>query len=202
MPTATRAARKAQRSSAVTAPARVGLLARGLFYLLLASLAVRVAVDAGGSRQVDPNGALSVVADQPVGLAILAAAAFGFAAFGVARAVAAVAALTGDEPKVWDGVRALAETAAYTTMAVLTTTFLLGDRQQGSEQSHRTFTAKLLDAPGGRALIAAIGVAVIAFYGYQAWVAITGGFESNLDEKKMPGLVRRVTRILGSGGIA
>ncbi|MFL6238934.1 MAG: DUF1206 domain-containing protein [Actinomycetes bacterium] len=197
-----RTARRARRSSALTAAARIGLAARGLFYLLLASLAIRIAVDAAGSRQVDPNGALSVVAAQPLGLVVLGAAAFGFAAFAVARLVAAVIAVTGDEREWWDGARALCETVGYTAMATLTMTFVFGHHQEGSEQSHRTFTAKLMGNTGGRALVVAIGVAMIGFYAYQAWIAITGNFENNLDEKKMPGWLQRSTRAVGSGGIA
>jgi hypothetical protein len=86
-------------------------------------------------------------------------------------------------------------------MCALTVAFVFGARNEGSEQSHRTFTAKLLDAPGGRALVLGIGLGIVCFYGYQAWVAVSGKFESNLDEGRMPSLLRRCTRILGTGGI-
>lgn len=196
-----RTVRKARRSRALRWPARSGLVARGVFYLLLASLVIRVAVDASGSRQADPNGALSVVAAQPFGLVVLGAAAVGFAAFAAARLVAACTALTGGDRNWWDGLRAGCEVLAYGAMAALTTNFVFGNRRQGSEQSHRGFAARLLDATGGRALLVAIGLAIIGFYGYQAWVAISGNFEDNLDKKKMPAPIQRFVRVLGSGGI-
>jgi hypothetical protein len=178
-------ARRARRSRALRWPARAGLVVRGLFYLLLASLAIHVAVNATSAKQADPNGALRVVADQPLGLVVLGAAALGFAAFAIARLVAAVVALTGEERQWWDGVRAC----------------VFGDHSQGSEQSHRTFTAKLLGHAGGRVALVVIGIAVICFYGYQAYVAISGGFEDSLDDKRMPSWLQRATRVLGTGGI-
>jgi hypothetical protein len=183
-------------------PARAGLVARGLFYLLLASLAIRVAVNAPSADQADPNGALRIVADQPLGTVVLGAAAFGFVAFAIARLVAAVNACTGRERNWWDVVRTSAETVTYAVMGVLTATYIFGDRQEGSEQSHRSLTARLLGQPGGRALIVAIGVGIIAFYGYQSWVAASGEFEHNFDEKRMPSLLRVGVRAVGTGGIA
>lgn len=199
--TARRTAQKARRNRALRWPARAGLIARGLFYFLLASLAIHVAVNATSAKQADPNGALRVVADQPLGLVVLSAAAAGFAAFAIARLVAAVIALTGDERKWWDGVRTIAETVAYGAMAALTLSFVFGDHRQGSEQSHRSFTAKLLEHAGGRVAVIAIGVAIVAFYGYQAYVAISGDFEDNLDQRRMPGWLQRAARFLGAGGI-
>src|SRR5436190_2925546 len=195
-------ARRARRNPALTWTARAGLVARGLFYLLLASLVIRLAVTATEDHQADPDGALALVAAQPLGLFALGAAAFGFTAFAVARLVAAVVAFTQADRDWWDGVRASAETLAYAAMGALTLSFVFGSRNEGSEQSHRTFTAKLLDAPGGRALIIAIGLAVVGIYAYQTWLAVSGDFESRLDEKNMPRLLRRLTRALGTGGIA
>src|SRR3954454_961793 len=82
--TARNTASKARGSRALRWPARAGLAARGLFYLLLASLAIRIASDSAGSRQADPNGALQVVGSKPLGLVVLGAAAFGFASFAIA----------------------------------------------------------------------------------------------------------------------
>src|SRR5436853_3525656 len=66
-------ARRARRNRALTWPARGGLAARALFYLLLASLVLRIAANAAGERPADPNGALAVIAAQPFGLFLLGA---------------------------------------------------------------------------------------------------------------------------------
>jgi hypothetical protein len=195
-------ARQASGSRALRWPARAGLAARGLFYLLLASLAIRIATDSAGSRQADPNGALQVVASKPLGLVVLSAAALGFLAFAVARLVAAVIALTDADRDRLDGLRAMGEFIGYSAMAALTATFVFGNHTEGSEQSHHTLTAKLLGMTGGRVLVVALGVAVIGFYVYQAYMAISGEFEDRLDETKTPSWLRRATRVVGSGGLA
>jgi hypothetical protein len=87
-------------------------------------------------------------------------------------------------------------------MAAFTVTFLLSSRREGSERSHRTVTARLLDAPAGRAVVVTIGLAVIGFYLAQLVRALTRGFESELDVQRMPRAVRVVTAIAGTTGIS
>jgi hypothetical protein len=197
-----KAASRARRSDVLQRTARLGLVARGIFYLLLAGLSARLAF-AGGGQQADANGALGTVVAQPLGKVGVAAAAGGLLAFAMARLIAAVAAaLKRDRDGWWPAVRAAGETVAYAAIAAFTISFLLGNHSGGSEQSHRSMTAKLLEAPAGRYAIAAIGVAIVAFYGYQAWVALTQEFESGLDEHRMPRWLRKTATIAGTAGIA
>lgn len=80
-------------SSALDAAARAGLVGRGLFYLLLAALAVGLLLGPPRSGpQANANGALTEVASSRVGLLLLAAVV-GFAAYGVVR----LAGAAGDE---------------------------------------------------------------------------------------------------------
>ena len=71
-------------SRALRVAARLGLVSRALFYLLLAYLTGALAAGARSrGSQVDANGALRAVAATPLGLVALAGAAIGFAAFGL-----------------------------------------------------------------------------------------------------------------------
>jgi hypothetical protein len=180
----------------------LGLLARGVFYLLLAGLAARLAFG-GSSRQADPNGALGTVVSQPLGVVLVGAAALGFACFAAVRLVVAVdAGLNRRDEGWWEVLRPSAEAVAYAAIAGFTMTFLLGNRSGGSEQSHRGMTARLLEAPAGRVAVAALGLGILAFYGYQLWVAVTQGFEDGLDRERMPGWLRRIATVTGTAGIA
>ncbi len=87
--TVARAVRRLRASHALRAAARLGLISRGLFYLLLAYLTAALAAGhtVRGS-QVNANGALRAVSATPLGLVALAAAV-GFAAFGLIRLVGA-----------------------------------------------------------------------------------------------------------------
>jgi Domain of Unknown Function (DUF1206) len=199
--TAGRAARRARSSDWLERSARVGLIARGVFYLLLAGLSARLAF-AGGGRQADPNGALGTVVSQPLGEVAVVAAAAGFLCFAAVRLVVAVdAAINRRDDGWWEVVRPGAEALAYAGIAVFTTMFVLGNHSQGSEQSHRSMTAHVLQAPAGRFAIGALGAAILVFYGYQFYEAVTRGFEDGLDRDSMPPALRRIAALTGTAGI-
>jgi hypothetical protein len=200
--TAGRAARRARSSDWLERSARVGLIARGVFYLLLAGLSARLAF-AGGGRQADPNGALGTVVAQPLGEIVVALAAAGFLCFAAVRLVVAVDAGTNRRDEGWwEVVRPSAEALMYAAIAVFTVAFVLGNHSQGSEQSHRGMTARVLEAPAGRFAVGALGVGIIVFYGYQLYVAVTQGFEDGLDRNRMPPWLRRIAAVTGTAGIA
>lgn len=196
--TAGTAARRARRSPWLTRSARAGLVARGLLYLVLAGIAVDIAIN-GHGPQADPGGALRVVSRQPLGEFALIVAAAGFAVLSVTRLVAGVAAYL-DEHELWPAIRAAGECIAYGAFGVLTLAFVLGDKQTGTEKSHHTLTAKLLDAPAGRWLVALVGVSVIVFYCAQLVIGVTGGFEDRLELGRMPAAVRAIARVTGTAG--
>jgi hypothetical protein len=198
--TAGRTARRANRSPWLARCARAGLAARAVLYLVLAGIAADIALS-GHGPQADPGGALRVISDQPLGEFALVLAAVGFAVLSVTRLVAGVAAYSTDHER-WPAVRAVGEAIAYGAFAVITTAFLLGDKQAGTERSHHTITGDVLDAPAGRWLVAIGGVAVIVFYCAQLVIGLTGGFEQRLDEHRMPGWVCTLARVTGTAGYA
>jgi hypothetical protein len=70
--------------------ARGGLAARGITYLIIASIAAQIAVGRA-AQSADQNGAIEDVAVQPFGRFLLIALALGFAAYALWRwSVAAV----------------------------------------------------------------------------------------------------------------
>src|SRR4051812_47123361 len=71
--------------------ARGGLVVRTVFYLLLAALILQVAFDGSSNgQQTNAHGALTTIADQPLGWALIAAAALGFLVLGVVRVAGAI----------------------------------------------------------------------------------------------------------------
>jgi hypothetical protein len=180
--------------------ARLGLLARAVFYALLAYLAAAVA---GGwnrdGRQANANGALAAVAGGGSGRLALLAGAVGFAAFGAMRVAGAV----GDHSV--GRLRRLTTVGQglfYVAMAATTAMFLLGRRQTGSEQQHQGTTARLLSEPAGRWLVAAISVAVLGVCLWQVWVAVSQGYTDSLRTEQMSSGTRRLARFVGAAGIA
>ena len=76
------AARKAEDSDVVSGLARLGLVSRGIVWLVVGFLALQVAF--GSQAQADKNGAFDTIKDKPLGsllLVVLAAGFLGYAAW-------------------------------------------------------------------------------------------------------------------------
>ena len=79
---------------------RFGLATKGVAYLLVAIVALKVVVGGGGQTE-DHQGALQTLADEPFGWALIALVALGFGSYAVWRLVQAVfdRDREGDDPK-------------------------------------------------------------------------------------------------------
>src|SRR4051812_49606291 len=78
--TAVGTAREAGDSDGLEHLARVGLLAYGLVHLLIAWLALQLAWFGGNGKSADQSGAMSTLAESPVGKPLLWVLALGFVA--------------------------------------------------------------------------------------------------------------------------
>lgn len=191
--------RRLRGSTPVKAAARAGLIGRGVFYLLLAALAARLLVGAPGTgRQANANGALSEVATSGLGLALLAAVAVGFAAFGVVRLAGAA---TDDRERRLRRLSTAGQGIVYLGCAAATTSFLLGRHATGSEQQQRRTARSVLELPGGRVLLVAAGLVVLAVCCWQLTVAVKGHYADTLHAEQMSPLVRRLTAATARIGI-
>ena len=181
--------------------ARLGLVARGLFYLLLAVLAVQVARRAGGSggaAQANANGALTQVARAPLGFALLLGAAVGFAAFAGVRLYGAI---RDNRHGGWRRLSTAGQALIYVGMAWVTASFMLGGRDAGSEEQQRSTAGRVIALPYGRALLVAAGLVVLAMCAWQLLVAARGDFADSLREQAMSPLIRRITLLTARVGI-
>ncbi|MDQ1694789.1 MAG: hypothetical protein QOJ03_142 [Frankiaceae bacterium] len=200
---AKRKARKAAgavgRSRTARAAARAGIVARAGFYLLLAGLVLDVAIS-GGSRgkQTNANGALTTIAQDPVGMAAIAAAALGFLSYGLVRIAGAVRDREADTQA---RVLTLVQGAFYLALTWVPLSFLFGSRQTGSEQAQHTETAVVLSWPGGRVLVVVAGLVVIGVCAYQIRTALTQDFTDGLELGSAPAWVCRLVEAAGTVGI-
>jgi uncharacterized protein DUF1206 len=175
-------------------------VARGVFSLLLAGLAVDVAVDHGStSQQADPNGALSVIAGNPIGFVAVVATAVFFVGFGVVRIAGA---LRDRRVEAWRRVTTALQGLLYLGAAVVPASYAFGSRQAGSEQQQHRDAAAVLSWPGGRELVIAGGVVVLVVCAWQVRSAIVGDFADGMDTDRAPWPVRRLVEVAGAVGIA
>jgi hypothetical protein len=178
--------------------ARSGLVARGGFYLLLAGLVIRLAVEGNSGPQADANGALSTVASNPAGEAAVVAVALGFLAFGATRLWSA---WHDRRPSHWRRTTTALQGAFYLALTWIPMSYVLGNHTAGSNQSQHRVAGDLLELPGGREIVIALGVIVIGVCVNQIRTAIAQEYADGMDMKGTPGWVKRLVRGAATAGI-
>ena len=194
-------ARQAGRSKWVEWLGRLGLAGKGLSFAIVAILAIDVAIGHEG-RTRDRQGALRAIADEPYGFYLLGALAAGFASYALWRFVQALL----DRDAEGHGIKGLGKRASFFGRGVLygglflsTLSVLLGDGGGSGDEEDRA-TAGVLEAPAGRWLVIAIGVAVAGVGVYNGYRAVTRKFERKLRLDELSGGARRAVAVVGVVG--
>jgi hypothetical protein len=170
--------------------ARVGLVAKGVSYVLVGVLAIKVALGAGGET-TSRTGALQAVADEWFGKALLIGLALGFAAYALWR-LAQTFFEADDDAKGW-GKRAgyFARAAIYGGLTYSCIKLLTGGHEQSQNEKAHKATAEALSWPAGRWIVGAAGVAVAVAGLMNLYRAITRNFEKKWNQQKMSEVERK-----------
>ncbi|MEU5926977.1 DUF1206 domain-containing protein [Streptomyces antimycoticus] len=201
--TGTRTPREAG-SRAIEAAARWGLATRGVLYLLIGVLALRIALGDRG-EQADRGGALQVLAQQPFGAALVWAVGIGLVCMALWRLSEAVFGAAGpDGGAARKRLAGAARAVFYGVVAYSVLSFATGERGSGSsDRQSQDVTARALDLTYGRWLVAAAGAAVVAAGVWIAVRALRRGFRKYLKLGAMSRRTRRAVEALGvCGGVA
>ncbi|MFE5854318.1 DUF1206 domain-containing protein [Streptomyces sp. NPDC056500] len=194
--TARSTARSAEKET-LTAAGRAGFIARGVVYVLIGMLAIRIAVGSGG--QADRQGALREIAVQPFGKTMLWALVVGFAAMALWRGSRAV--LTRGRhrkagSRVVDGGRAI----FYAAVCWGTAKYAAGGGQSSGNAQSQDWTASALKLPYGQELVGAGGCVLIGIGTVLAVKAAMRRFLRDLDTGAMSHRTKQVVTALGVGG--
>ena len=183
---------------------RVGLVAKGVSYGLVGVLAIALAAGAGG-RATGREGALEVVADEGYGKALILGLALGFGAYALWRLAQAIFDREGegtDSSGIAKRIGYLARAAFYGALAATALTVLDGTEPDSSETGRaRQTTAEVLGWPGGRWLVAAVGLGFLCAAGYNAYRAFTQKFEEKWYVDDLGERTQRWLNGLGSIGL-
>ncbi|KOG46034.1 membrane protein [Streptomyces virginiae] len=178
-----RAASRGGRAREVTA--RCGLLARGVLYVLVGVLALRVAFGDSGGKEADRQGALQELAGKPFGSVLVWAVGIGLVCMMLWRLSEAVFGAAG-------GV------VAFSVLS-----FAAGGGGHSGDQQSRDATARALELPAGQWLVGAAGLG-IAIAGVVIGVqAARRTFRKHLAMGGVSESVRKAVDFLGvAGGLA
>ncbi|MEY2468553.1 MAG: hypothetical protein QOF21_1251 [Actinomycetota bacterium] len=173
---------------------RAGLVSRGAIWLVTGALAARLAFEGRPEPGAEPdkNGALRTLADQPFGRVLLVALVVGFAAMVMWSVAEMVRKRDGERSGHW-GHRLVAagRTVIYAGLAVSTIQILAGDDGSDSRDQEE-LTARMLGWPGGRLLVGAMALALLAAAAFNIYRAVSRRYEKHWDRKRMDARARRI----------
>lgn len=172
----------------------VGLVSYGLLHVILAWLAVQVAV--GKKGDASQQGALSQLAQQPLGVVLLWVMAVGLFTLTVWQVLEAT--IGRDEPgrdsRPRRRIASAGRAVVYLGLGILAIGVATGSGGR-SGKSEETLSARLMAVPFGRVLVAAVGAAVIAV----AVAQVVKGVKQNFTEDLRSGASPAVRRLGISG---
>jgi hypothetical protein len=200
---AKRAAHQTASSPWTEGLARAGLVAKGLTFALVAVLGLKVALGGGGDVE-DRPGALHQVAETPFGRVLLGVLAIGLAGYALWRLVLAVLGRkleTGEREGALKRVADAARVVLYGWLAFLCAELVLdADEPAGKGNDEKELTARILDWPAGRWLVAAAGLAVLGAGAWNLYRALSQSFRKDLKEEQMNGGERGWYTAVGVAG--
>ncbi len=178
--------------------ARVGLVARGLVYLIIGVLALQLAFGEGG-KAVNQQDALKTIAHQAFGKTLLILLAIGLAGYALWRLVrAAVGHGAEQRDSGLDRIAALESGIAYAILCV-TAIAILTESGTSSGTAKGT-TGGILEWSGGTVLVAIAGAVLIGVAAYQAYEGLARKFLEKAKTGEMNDGVRRGYTALGVFG--
>jgi hypothetical protein len=163
----------------------IGYAAKGVIYLLIGSLALRLALGEGG-RLTDSSGVLKTIVQQPFGLAMLLVIAVGILAYSgweITQAIADTKRKGASAKGLMDRGLSIIKGVVYGTVGVEAIRMVLGAR--GGSRSADDYARTAMAFPLGGVLLILIG-AGIALYGLtQIRMAWRSQFDDDLNQQQL-----------------
>jgi hypothetical protein len=199
-------AQEAGNSDTLENLARVGLIAYGVVHVLVAWLAIQLAWFGGNGKSADQSGAMSTLADSPIGKPLLWLIALGFIALAAWQAAEVLrwrgqwsASGKARAKALQRSGKALVKTVVYVVLAVLAIKFALGSGQSSSQQQEKT-TAGVFGWPAGRWLVGVAGLVLIGVGIYHVYKGVTKSFLKEIDTTDASASALRLVTRLGQVG--
>lgn len=210
---AEQAGQEVRRSEGLDRVVRFGMAVYGVVNLVIAWLALRLALG-DRSTEAGATGALREVAAQPAGAVLIWSIAVGMAALVLWRLLDAVLGHRGEDgAELWRHRAAdLVKAAIYGAVAASAVRVALDAASaggsggggsgggEGGRSAQETFTAQLMQLPGGQLLVGAVGLAVVGYGLAQIRLGLSGDHAEKLAGEGRSGQAGTAYLLLGEVG--
>jgi len=181
--------------------ARAGFAARGIVYVIIGILAIKLALGSGGTS-ANQQGALRTIAEQPFGKVLLTLVAIGLGGYALWRLARG---LLGHGPEGSDSgvdrIAALASGVVYAGLCAIAVEILLGS--SASSGGAQETTAGIFGWPAGTWLVGIAGVVLIGVGLFQGYRGISKDFLEDAKTEQMSTRPRHwIQRIVTIGHLA
>lgn len=180
---------------------RLGYVAKGLIYLLIGTLAFRLAVGLDGGRVTDASGALRLVLKQPLGLPLIGAIAIGILTYSGWQVAEGLLDMrrkgSGSRSRIERGLTVI-KGVAYGAIGWEALQLVLGIR--GGTQTADDYAREVMRVPFGQWFFALVGLGVGVYGVTQVWKAWRGQFDDDVDAHRMRRETGAWTLAIGRAG--
>jgi len=178
--------------------ARFGIAARGVVYVVIGFLAIKVALDDGG-RAADQQGAMAAIAKQPAGTWMLAMVAIGLLGYASWRLLRAALGGTRGQDDLKDRIDGVASGISYAILFAAAVKILAGSGAGGGADPGQA-AGGVLGWPGGPWLVGIAGVVVIGVGLQQGYKGVTRTFMEETNTGSMDDRVEHLYTAFGIFG--
>jgi hypothetical protein len=179
--------------------ARAGLAARGVIYILIGWVAVLVALG-HTARPANQQGALQLLAGQPLGGVLLWLLGAGFAGYALWQLSQAAFGVAGEGRRAGPRLRSLGKAAIYAGLSYLTFAIVAGAGERSQTHRQQDLTANVMRHTGGQWLVGIAGLIVVIVGVALVAEGSTRRFLRYLTATQMSRRTLRVVTALGAVG--
>ena len=177
--------------------ARFGIAARGVVYVVIGFLAIKLALGDGG-KAADQQGALKTIAHQPLGKVLLVLMAVGLLGYASWRLLRAALGGSQGQDDLKDRVDGIASGISYAILFLGAVKILAGSGGGGANPDQAA--GGVLGWPAGPWLVGIAGLVLIGVGVQQGYKGLTRKFMDETDTQSMSGPVEHAYTALGIFG--
>jgi hypothetical protein len=184
---------------------RFGWSVKGLIFIFMGFLALRILSGEASEEDADAQGVISLISDEPGGEVMLWGLAVGMVAYGLWRLM--VGAF--DTEEYGRGLKALGTRGAFVAVGIfynflaisLATRLIGGSPDPSSDEDVSLWIARVLELPAGPVLVTIAALITLGVAIGQIYQGVKAPYEDHWDEDKMSAISRKVGKPISRIGM-